>query len=51
MSTTLNSKTEPDWHGEGVTIAEVLTALNDIRRKLRGRRRETTSIRTHVTVS
>ncbi len=33
MSTTQNSKPDPDWHGEGVTVADVLTALNDIRRK------------------
>ncbi|HEV2034644.1 MAG TPA: glucose-6-phosphate dehydrogenase assembly protein OpcA [Candidatus Dormibacteraeota bacterium] len=33
MTTTQNTNSEPDWHGEGVTIADVLTALNDIRRK------------------
>jgi glucose-6-phosphate dehydrogenase assembly protein OpcA len=33
MSTTENTKPDSDWHGQGVTIAEVLTALNDIRRK------------------
>ena len=33
MSTPQNSQPGLDWHGEGVTIADVLTALNDIRRK------------------
>ncbi len=33
MSATQNSTPGPAWHGEDVTIADVLTALNDIRRK------------------
>jgi glucose-6-phosphate dehydrogenase assembly protein OpcA len=33
MSTPQDAKLEPHWHAEGVTVAEVLTALSDIRRK------------------